>query len=43
MELKIKFKLKLYDIIGEQKVDIVVSKNKNRSIEQEILRTGIEL
>jgi predicted nucleotidyltransferase len=37
------FKLKLYDKIGEQKIDIVISKDKNRSIEQEILKSGVLL
>jgi len=40
---KSKFKLALYDIIGEQKIDVVISKDKNRSIEKEALKTGILL
>ncbi|MFK5974982.1 MAG: nucleotidyltransferase domain-containing protein [Sulfurovum sp.] len=40
---KSQFRLKLYNKIGEQKIDIVVSKDKNRSIEQEIIKTGILL
>jgi len=43
INLKSKFRLKLYDMIGEQKIDIVLSKDKNRSIEQEIMKTGILL
>jgi len=43
MELKSQFRLALYKIIGEQKIDIVVSKDKSRSIEKEILKTGIML
>ena len=43
LELKRKFKMKLYTLLGEQKIDIVVSKDKNRSIEQEILQTGVLL
>ncbi len=40
---KSQFRLKLYDKIGEQKIDIIVSKDKSRSIEQEIAKTGILL
>ena len=40
---KSKFKLKLYDKIGEQKIDIVVSEDKNRTIEKEASRTGVAL
>jgi len=40
---KSQFRLKLYDKIGEQKIDIVISKDKNRSIEKEIIKTGILL
>ena len=40
---KSQFRLELYDKIGEQKIDIIVSKDKNRSIEQEIIQTGILL
>ena len=40
---KTSFRLKLYEKIGEQKIDIVISKDKNRSIEKEILKTGILL
>ena len=40
---KSQFRLKLYDKMGEQKIDIVVSKDKSRSIEQEIIKTGILL
>ena len=40
---KSKFKLALYDIIGEQKIDVVISKDKNRSIEKEALKTGVLL
>jgi len=43
LDTKSKFKLKLYDMIGEQKIDIVISKDKNSSFEQEILKTRIEL
>ena len=40
---KNKFRLVLYDKIGEQKVDIVVSKDKSRLIEQEALKNRIVL
>ncbi len=43
MRLKVQFKLKLYDLIGEQKIDIVISKDKNRSIEKEIMKNGVLL
>ncbi len=29
--------------LGEQKIDIVIAKDKNRNIEKEALKTGIEL
>jgi len=38
-----KFRIKLEDKIGEQKIDIIISKDKNRSIEKEALATGILL
>jgi predicted nucleotidyltransferase len=37
------FKIKLYDKIGEQKIDVVVSKDTKRLIEQEALNKGILL
>lgn len=40
---KIEFLSKLQLYLGEQKIDVVVSKDKNRSIEKEALATGIEL
>ena len=43
LEKKSKFRLKLYELIGEQKIDIVVSKDKDRSIEKEILKSGVLL
>jgi len=43
LEKQTRFRLKLYEKIGEQKIDIIVSKDKNRSIEKEILKTGILL
>ena len=38
-----KFKIKLYDKIGEQKIDVIISKDKSRLIEQEALNKGILL
>jgi predicted nucleotidyltransferase len=43
LDKKGKFKLKLYDKIGEQKIDIVLSKDKNSDFEKEILKTKVEL
>ena len=43
MHLKSKFRLALYELIGEQKIDVVIAKDKNRAIEQEILNTRILL
>ncbi len=43
MHLKVQFKLKLYDLISEQKIDIVISKDKERSIEKEIMKNGVLL
>jgi len=40
---KIDFLVKLKEKIGEQKIDVVISKDKNRSIEQEALKNGIKL
>ncbi len=37
------FSLMLEDLLGEQKIDIIVAKNKGRRIEQEALRTGVLL
>jgi predicted nucleotidyltransferase len=40
---KISFLVKLDNYIGEQKIDVVMAKDKNRLIEQVALRDGIEL
>ena len=40
---KSQFRLQLKEKIGEQNIDIIVSKNQKRSIEKEALRTGILL
>jgi predicted nucleotidyltransferase len=40
---KIDFLVKLDNYIGEQKIDVVMAKNKNRLIEQEALKHGVIL
>ena len=40
---KIDFLVDLKEKIGEQKVDVLVSRDKNRTIEQEAIRSGVEL
>jgi len=40
---KIDFLVELKSKIGEQKIDILISKDKNRLIEQEALKNGIKL
>lgn len=40
---KIEFLGRLQDKIGEQKIDVIISKDKNRAIEKEAFSTGIEL
>ncbi len=40
---KIQFLVQLNKILGEQKIDVVISKDKNRPIEQIALREGIVL
>ncbi|NPA28389.1 MAG: nucleotidyltransferase domain-containing protein [Epsilonproteobacteria bacterium] len=40
---KIKFLISLQDKIGEQKIDVVISKDKNRLIEQEAIKRGVKL
>ncbi len=42
-DLKVRFKLILYSLIGEQKIDVIISKDRERSIEKEILRNGVLL
>ena len=37
------FLIKLDDYLGEQKIDVIISKDKTRLIEQEALKWGIEL
>ena len=40
---KIEFLIKLEGYIGEQKIDAIMAKDKNRLIEQEALKYGVEL
>lgn len=40
---KSQFRIKLEDKIGEQKIDIIISKDINKSIEKEALATGVLL
>ena len=40
---KIDFLVELKGKIGEQKIDVLISKDKNRLIEQEALKKGIKL
>ena len=42
-ELRRSFLIKLDEYIGEQKIDAIIAKDKNRLIEKEALKTGIEL
>jgi predicted nucleotidyltransferase len=43
IDKKIKFLLALQDKIGEQKIDVLISKDKNSLIEQEALEKGVKL
>ena len=43
LEKKVNFLAKLKQEIGDQKIDVIVSKDKNRAIEQEALHYGIKL
>jgi len=40
---KIDFLVKLKQSIGDQKIDVIISRDKTRLIEQEALKNGIEL
>jgi len=40
---RINFIIKLEEYIGEQKIDIILRKDKNRTIEKVAIRDGIEL
>mgnify|MGYP002629446430 CR=1 FL=1 len=43
LDKKSRFKIELEDKLGEQKIDVVISKNKERLIEKEALKHGIRL
>jgi predicted nucleotidyltransferase len=43
LENKIKFLVMLKEKIGEQKIDVILSRDKSRLIEQEALKNGIIL
>jgi predicted nucleotidyltransferase len=43
LDQKITFLAKLKERIGDQKIDVIVSKDVNRLIEQEAMKTGIIL
>jgi predicted nucleotidyltransferase len=40
---KIKFLTRLQKTLGDQKIDVLISKDKNRPIEQVALRDGVQL
>ena len=42
-DIKREFLVKLDKYIGEEKIDVVIAKDKNRLIEQEALKRGVEL
>ena len=42
-EKKIAFLVQLKSAIGDQKIDVVISRDKSRLIEQEAIKNGIEL
>jgi len=42
-ERKTRFLIKLDEYLGEQKIDVILAKDKDRLIEQEALRTGVDL
>jgi predicted nucleotidyltransferase len=43
VDKKVKFLTKIKQYLGEQKIDIIVHKDKNNSIEKEALKNGILL
>ena len=43
LDKKIDFLIKLKQKIGDQSIDVIISKDKNRLIEQEALQKGIRL
>lgn len=42
-EKKIEFLVSLKEKIGDQKIDVIISRDRSRPIEQEALRYGVEL
>lgn len=42
-EKKIEFLVSLKEKIGDQKIDVIISRDRSRPIEQEALRNGVEL
>ena len=42
-ERKMKFLFKLNEYLGEQKIDVVIAKDRNRLVERKALSEGIEL
>ena len=43
LEKKLKFLALLKQRIGDQKIDLIISKDKTRTIEQEAMRYGVKL
>ena len=43
LDKKIDFLVKVKSLIGDQKIDLIISKDQNRLIEQEAIHTGIKL
>ena len=43
LEKKLKFLALLKQLIGYQKIDVIISKDSRRLIEQEAIKSGIEL
>ncbi len=43
MGKKIDFLVQLKSILGDQKIDVVISRDKSRLIEQEAIKNGVEL
>ena len=43
LDKKVDFLVKVKNLIGDQKIDLIISRNKNRLIEQEAMHTGIKL
>ena len=43
LEKKLDFLVELKQKIGDQKIDVIISKDKSRLIEQEAIKTGVKL